>query len=260
MSYTTILTDLSEGVLTITFNRPEVLNAFDAQMSEEVLAALDEAESDPAVHCVVITGTGRGFSAGQDLRVHLADGTAAAADKLHAFYNPIIMKMRSLEKPIIAAVNGVAAGAGMSLALAADLRIASDQARFIETFDRIGLVPDAGASILLPWIVGAGKAAELFLLADEVSAEEALRLELVNKVVPAAKLAEAAATWAHKLAEGPGLAQGLTKRVLNHALLSQLADVLEYETLVQGTAARSADHQEAVAAFVEKRSPVFRGR
>ncbi len=259
MEYRTILWTVEDGVGTLTLNRPDVLNAFNKQMTDEIQDALKGAERSRDVRCLVITGAGRAFSSGEDLKARPGDGAGPFGETLRARYNPIILKMRALEKPIIAAVNGVAAGAGMSLALAADLRIASDKARFIEIFSRIGLVPDSGSSYFLPWLVGAGKAAELCLLAEDVGPEEALRIGLVNKVVPAGELEAATAAWATKLAHGPTVAYGLTKRALNRAQTASLPEMLEYEVYGQETAGRTADFQEAFAAFLEKRTPEFKG-
>jgi 2-(1,2-epoxy-1,2-dihydrophenyl)acetyl-CoA isomerase len=261
MEYETIQWGVEGGVATLTLNRPKVLNALNKQMTDEIQDALKQAERDKTIRCLVITGSGRAFSAGEDLTAHTGgfSGRSSVADAVRTRYNPIVLKMRGLEKPIIAAVNGVAAGAGMSLALAADMRIAADNAKFIMAFSRIGLVPDSGGSYFLPWLVGVGKAAELCMLAEDVPADEALRIGLVNKVVPADQLAEATATWANKLAQGPTLAYGLTKRALNRALHAQLHEILEYEGHGQDTASRTADAQEAIAAFVEKRTPRFKG-
>ncbi|HUS15178.1 MAG TPA: enoyl-CoA hydratase-related protein [Chloroflexia bacterium] len=259
MEYQTILWSVANGVGTLTLNRPEVLNAFNKQMTDEIQDALKQAERNKEVRCLVLTGAGRAFSAGEDLKSHQGEIHRSIAEAIKTRYNPMILKMRSIEKPIIAAVNGVAAGAGMSVALAADLRIASDKAKFIEAFTRIGLVPDSGSSFFLPWLVGIGKAAELCLLAEDVSAEEALRIGLVNKVVPADELEAATAVWATKLAQGPTVAYGLTKRALNRALHATLGEVLEYEMYGQEAAGRTADAQEAIAAFGEKRPPVFKG-
>ena len=259
MEYQTILWSVQDGVATLTLNRPDVLNAINKQMTDEIQDALKGAERNKAVRCLVLTGAGRAFSSGEDLKARQDAGGPGFGDTLRARYHPIILKMRSIEKPIIAAVNGVAAGAGMSLALAADLRIASDKAKFIEVFARVGLVPDSGSSFFLPWLVGIGKAAELCLLAEDVPAEEALRIGLVNRVVPAADLESATAAWATKLAQGPTVAYGLTKRALNRALTGQLHEILEYEVYGQETAGRTADHKEALAAFLEKRPPVFKG-
>ncbi len=259
MDYETILWAVDDGVGTLTLNRPDVLNAFNPRMTTEIQDVLKQAERDRAVRCLVITGAGRAFSSGEDLKAREADGSQSFGEAVRSRYNPIILRMRALPKPILAAVNGVAAGAGMSVALAADLRIASDQARFIEVFTRVGLVPDSGSSYFLPWLVGLGKAAELCLLGDDVPADEALRLGLVNKVVPAADLAAATLAWATRLAHGPTVAYGLTKRALNRSLESTLPQVLEYEAFGQEAAGRTADHQEALAAFLAKRPPAFKG-
>ncbi len=259
MEYQTVLWAVDGGVATLTLNRPDVLNALNKQMTDEIQDALKQAERDKAIRCLVITGAGRAFSAGEDLRAHAGGVRASVADAVRTRYNPIVLKMRGLEKPIIAAINGVAAGAGMSLALAADLRIASDKAKLIMAFSRIGLVPDSGGSYFLPWLVGLGKAAELCMLAEDVLADEAWRIGLVNRVVPADQLVSATAEWANKLAQGPTVAYGLTKRALNRAMHAQLHEILEYEGHGQETASRTADAQEAIAAFVEKRTPHFKG-
>ncbi|MGI8586715.1 MAG: enoyl-CoA hydratase/isomerase family protein [Chloroflexia bacterium] len=260
MEYQTITWVVKDGVGTLTLTRPEVLNAFNKQMTDEMQDALKQAERDKTVRCLVMTGAGRAFSAGEDLKTHLGGELShSIADAIRTRYNPIILKMRSIEKPIIAAINGVAAGAGLSVALAADLRIASDKAKLIEAFSRIGLVPDSGSSFFLPWLVGIGKAMELCLLAEDVSAEEALRIGLVNKVVPAAELEAATAAWANKLANGPTVAYGLIKRTLNRAQHAELQEILDYEMHGQATVAKTADAQEAIRAFSEKRTPKFKG-
>ena len=262
MDYETILWEVNEGVGKLTLNRPDVLNAFNRRMTDEIQDALKAAERDRAVRVLVIAGAGRAFSSGEDVKARQAEpgqGSGAFGETLRTRYNPIISRMRGMDKPIIAAVNGVAAGAGMSLALAADLRVASEKARFIEVFVRIGLVPDSGSSFFLPWLVGIGKAMELCLLGDEVGAEEALRIGLVNRVVPADELDAATMAWATRLAQGPGRAYGLIKRQLNRALTADLQEMLEYEVHNQETAGRTADHREALQAFVEKRPASFKG-
>src|SRR4051794_40263249 len=200
VEYETILYALDEGVLTITLNRPDVLNAFNRKMTDEIQDALKKAERDPQVRCIVIGGAGRAFSSGEDLKARQAEGTTGFASTLRERYNPIILKMRNIEKPVIASVNGVAAGAGCSLALACDLRIASEKASFIEAFARVGLVPDSGASFFLPRLVGLGKALEMALTGDAVDAQEAYRIGLVNKVVPPDQLESATQELAGRLA------------------------------------------------------------
>jgi 2-(1,2-epoxy-1,2-dihydrophenyl)acetyl-CoA isomerase len=254
----TIIVEQDGGVMTITLNRPDVLNAVNDQMARELHDALRQAARDSAVRCLVVTGAGRGFCSGQDLRGRGA-GDLSYRAHLRATYNPIILLLRTVEKPVIAAVNGVAAGAGMSLALSADIRIASEKASFIEVFARVGLVPDSGSTYLLTRLVGLGKALELCYMADPVDAPEALRLGLVNRVVPHEELMPAATGLAGRLAAGPTKAYGLTKRALNYGLSAPLDASLEYEAHLQEIAGRSADHREGVAAFLEKRAPKYEG-
>jgi len=240
-------------------SRPDALNAFDRSMKEALLAALKWAERDSEVRVVVLTGAGRAFSAGQDLKERQQPGAADLADELRARYNPLVVQMRRMEKPIIGAINGVAAGAGCSIALACDLRLASDRAQFIEVFGRVGLVPDTGSTWFLPRLVGYARAAEMILTTDPVDAETALRWGLVNRVVPADLLMEETAALAARLAAGAPRALALAKRALNRAFDSSLEDALEYEAQLQGIAGRTRDHSEGVAAFVEKRPAEFTG-
>lgn len=255
----TIAVVQDEGVMTITLNRPDVLNAFNETMLRELHDALRRGARDAAVRCVVLTGAGRGFCSGQDLRNRASTGTFSFGVSLRSGYNPVILQIRTMEKPVIAAVNGVAAGAGCSLALAADLRIASDRASFIEVFARVGLVPDSGSTYLLPRLVGLGKAFELAYTADPVEAPEALRLGLVNRVVPHDDLVPQAAALARRLAGGPTRGYGLTKRALNFGLHATLEQSLAYEAYLQEIAGRTADFREGVAAFLEKRQARFTG-
>ena len=256
----TILLDQREGVLTITLNRPDVLNAFNEQMLRELHDTLRHAARDATVRCVVLIGAGRGFCSGQDLRSRAGTTAFSFRESLREGYNPIITQMRTMEKPVIAAVNGVAAGAGCSLALAADMRIASDRASFIEVFARVGLVPDSGSTYLLPRLVGLGKAFEIAYTAEPVDAAEALRLGLVNRVVQHDDLMPHATALAQKLAAGPTRGYGLTKRAINYGLHATLDQALEYEAYLQEIAGRSTDHREGVTAFLEKRQANFRGQ
>lgn len=255
----TIVTAQDAGVLTITLNRPDVLNAFNDQMSTEMQDALRQAERDDNVRCLVLTGAGRGFCSGQDLRDRAGDREFSFVASLRRRYNPIIMKLRTIEKPVLAAVNGVAAGAGCSLALACDLRLASENASFIELFARVGLVPDSGSTYFLPRLVGLGKAFELCSLTDPVSAQDALRMGLVNWVASEHDFPSRTAEIAGRLAEGPTRGFGLIKRALNHNLSVDLAAALDYEAMVQEIAGRTADHSEGVSAFLEKRKAKFTG-
>lgn len=256
----TVLRATADGVTTLILNRPESLNSFDRAMKDELMAALKSAGRDDGVRVVILTGAGRAFSAGQDLKERAEPGATDLADELRARYNPIVLGMRRLEKPIIGAINGVAAGAGCSLALACDIRLASDRASFIEVFGRVGLVPDTGSTWFLPRLVGYARAAEMCFTGDPVDATTAERIGLVNRVVPADSLMEEAKALAARLAAGAPLALALTKRGLSRGLESDLEDALEHEAQLQGIAGRSADHAEGVAAFVEKRPPRFEGR
>lgn len=257
----TILYAIADNVATITFNRPEVRNAFNDQMADELQAALKNAERDEAVRCIVITGAGQGFCAGQDLAAIRDRGAEVSfRDHLKKTYNPIVSKLRSIEKPVVAAINGAAAGAGWGIALACDIRYASEAAKFRLAFIGIGLAPDSGTSYFLPHIIGLGKALELAYTNDLVDANTALSLGLVNKVVPADQLMPATLEFAKKLAQGPTRGMGLTKRAMNHALMVDLNQALDYEAHTQEIAGRSQDHHEGVQAFLEKRSPKFVGK
>ena len=255
----TVVRVATEGVLTRTLNRPEALNSFNVEMKESLLAAFKDAARDKSVRVVVVTGAGRAFSAGQDLKERQAPGVADLGTELRARYNPIVLAMRKLEKPVIGAINGVAAGAGISVALACDIRIAADNASFIEVFARVGLVPDTGSTWFLPRLVGYAKAAEMMFTTDPVDAATAERIGLVNKVVPADQLMQETRALATRLAQAAPLALGLAKRALNRALEAGLEEQLEYEAQLQSIAGRSKDHAEGVAAFVEKRSARFSG-
>ncbi|TAK02358.1 MAG: enoyl-CoA hydratase [Chloroflexota bacterium] len=250
---------IADGVATITLNRPAALNALTIPMKERLLAALAEVHADARVRAVVLTGAGRAFCAGQDLKERLAPDPPPLDDELRLRYNPIVRAIRDLPQPVVAAVNGVAAGAGASLAFACDLRIAADTASFVLAFGRIGLVPDSGATWTLPRLVGAARASEMALLGDPVSAADALQMGLVSRVVPADALAAEAAAIAGRIA---GLAPGATtatKRLLGGAFDHDLDVALAAEAAAQAAAGAHPDHAEGLAAFVEKRAPRFRG-
>ncbi|HET9435627.1 MAG TPA: enoyl-CoA hydratase-related protein [Candidatus Limnocylindrales bacterium] len=251
--------DSADGVATLTLDRPDALNSLTVPLKEELARAFRSLGRDRAVRAVVLTGAGRAFCAGQDLRERLEPDAAPLAAEVRERYTPIILAMRRLEKPIVGAVNGVAAGAGASLAFACDIRIAAESASFILAFGRVGLVPDSGASWFLPRLVGASRAAELALTTDPLSAADAERIGLVSRVVPGERLLDEAQDLARRLAAGAPVAIGLTKRALNHALDASLEEQLEYEAVLQGIAGATADHAEGIAAFVEKRTPRFRG-
>jgi 2-(1,2-epoxy-1,2-dihydrophenyl)acetyl-CoA isomerase len=251
--------EVEGAVATVVLDRPEALNALTIPMKAELLRALRDVERDRAIRAVVLTGAGRAFCAGQDLHERLQPDATPLEIEVGERYAPIVRQLATMPKPVIAAINGVAAGAGASLAFACDLRIAAEGARFVLAFARIGLVPDSGATWLLPRLVGLGRAAELAYLSDPVDAAEALRIGLVNRVVPDDALMPEALALAHRLAEGAPRAIALTKRALARGLESSLDEALEYEAALQGIAGRTADHAEGLAAFVEKRAPRFTG-
>lgn len=257
-----VLVRKENGVGWITLNRPEVLNALDIDLLKKLYSTLKDLEKDEEVRCVVISGAGRAFSAGADLqavKARLSQGESPVADPLRELLNPIVSKMRSMEKPIIAMVNGVAAGAGMSLALASDLRVMSEEARFVEAFAKVGLPPDSGAAFFMPRLLGLAKAMELAFTGEGMDARECERLGVVNKVVSQGQLENETRTLAEKLAKGPK-GMGLAKRAINRALSADFESALEFEAWMQDVARSSLDHKEGVSAFTEKRSPRFQGK
>jgi 2-(1,2-epoxy-1,2-dihydrophenyl)acetyl-CoA isomerase len=268
MPYETLLYEVDQGVVTITLNRPAVLNAINPQMIEELQTALHTVRDDAGVRAAVLTGAGRGFCSGADLKARPRlkpsevppDATKAGAERLRRTLNPLILAIRTIEKPFIAAVNGVAAGAGCNLALACDIVLASDEARFGNVFTRIGLIPDCGGHFFLPRLVGLHKAAELMFTGDIIDAREAERLGLINRVVPHAELAKHTRELAERLARGPTRAIGLCKRTLNLAITADLAAVLDAEAEGQSLARQTEDHWEGIQAFLEKRPARFSGK
>ncbi|CAM3411808.1 2-(1,2-epoxy-1,2-dihydrophenyl)acetyl-CoA isomerase [Brevibacillus invocatus] len=257
--YETILYEVSEGVAILTMNRPDKFNAFNERMNKEITDALKQAQKDPEVRCILLTGAGRAFNAGQDLG-DVLEGDVDFGGFLRNRYNPMILQFQKTEKPIIAAINGVAAGAGMSIALACDIRLASDKASLVNAFVNIGLVPDSGGCYYLPRIVGMGKALELAMTGEKVPAEEALRLGLVNQVYPTEQFWEESLAYARKLAALPTRGIGLIKRTMYKGLELGLEETLEYEAYAQEIAGQTADYKEGVNAFMEKRAPRFTGR
>jgi 2-(1,2-epoxy-1,2-dihydrophenyl)acetyl-CoA isomerase len=261
MAYKCIRTEVREAVALVVLNRPDALNALTDEMKRELLDALKAAERDESVRAIVLTGEGRGFCAGEALDEELVKLAEPPVDRtLRDLYNPIVERMRAIDKPIIAAVNGTCAGAGVSLALAADLRLASDKASFVMAFVKIGLVPDAGGTFFLPRLVGMGKALEMCMTGDKLDAAEAERIGLVNHAVPADRLMEEALKLAGRLAQLPTKAIGLMKRAFNRSLRVSLEDQLSYEADLQAIAARTEDFHEGVRAFLDKRPAVFRGK
>ena len=252
---------VEDGVATITLDRPDAMNALTMVMKAGLLEALERARDDAEARAVLLTGAGRGFCAGQDLREHAAnlDAGVGLDNTVRAQFNPIVLAITTMGKPVIAAVNGIAAGAGASLAFACDFRVAADGVKFAMAFGGIGLAPDTGASWTLPRLVGAAKARELLLLGAVVGAAEALDLGLVTSVVPAADLPTAARDLAVRLAQGPTLAYGATKQALDFSAAHSLEDSLEVEADLQDACARTKDHLSATRAFLAKERPVFEG-
>ena len=247
-----------DGVLTLTLARPEALNALDRALKSELLAAFQAAARAASVRAVVLTGAGRAFCAGQDLREAGLSGSAIGREVREA-YIPLVLAIARLEKPVVAAVNGVAAGAGLALALACDVRLAADSASFLCAFGRVGLVPDSGVSWFLPRLVGPGRAAEMILGGEAVDAARAERIGLVERVVAPDSLLGEAQALAARLAGGSPLATGLAKRALAASQQTSLEAALEFEAELQAVAGRSEDHAEGLAAFLEKRPPRFKG-
>ena len=263
--YEALIVETSDHISTVTLNRPDSLNSLNETMTAELAKVVRQAAGDPQVRCMIITGAGRGFSSGQDLgelknMYSKPEHVPHLGAELRRRYDPIITGLRDLQKPVLAAINGVAAGAGLSLALACDLRIASDKASFIEAFVNVGLVPDASSTFFLPRLVGLGKALELCFTGDKISAGDALAFGMVNKVVAADDLMKTTKELAGRLARLPTRAIGLMKSLLYRSFASNLETQLEAEALAQETAGLSADHREGVLAFLQKRPANFRGQ
>lgn len=252
-----LLSELNEGILILTLNRPEAINALTTEMLRALGKALKEAAA-PEVRVVVLRGAGRGFCSGQDLREF--EGQSISYKNHLRNYTAVVEGLAGLEKPVIAAIHGAAAGAGLSLALACDLRIAAADAVLTTGFSKIGLIPDAGMNYHLPRMVGYAKAFELEVLSERIKAEQALALGLVNRVVPVEAFAEEVARLVSELAQGPTKTYGLIKRALRRSAGASLEEMLEYEALLQEVAGRTEDHREGVLAFYEKRLPHFQGK
>ncbi|CAN7530888.1 enoyl-CoA hydratase-related protein [Cupriavidus necator] len=255
-----VLYQASEGVATLTLNRPDVLNAMNGDLMRELRDGVERAAGDAAVRAVLITGAGRGFCAGADLAARGKDGITDSGTLLRERYHPIIMTLRQMPKPVVTAVNGVAAGAGMSLALAGDVVLAARSASFLQAFSKIGLVPDAGGTYFVPRYAGEMRARALAILAEKIDAEEAQRIGLVWKVHADDALQDEAGKLARHLATMPTMAYGMIKEALNQSFDNDLATQLEVEATLQSRASRSDDCKEGVAAFMEKRKPQFKGR
>ncbi len=256
-SSTSVFPSLDRNVLTLTLNRPARANAFNNEMTRALQAALSEAAHNPEVRCVVIAGAGSVFSAGQDLAEMEHAGSISYRAHLQQTYNPLILQLRRIEKPILAVLKGAVAGASLGIALACDMRIAASETKFSVGFLGVGLAPDSAVSLLLPAVVGLGLASELTFLNTPFDVQQALAWGLVNRVVPLDALDSQAAEWAAQLAQGPLRAIGLAKRAFNRAVLPNLENVLDYEAHLQNIAQHGAEHAEGVRAFLEKRPPRF---
>lgn len=258
-----LLVERRDGVLVVTLNRPDVLNSFNARMAEELVETLRRAADDAEVRTVLLTGAGRAFCAGQDLQEVLPqDGRPAPdlGDLVRRQYNPIVRGIRSLEKPVVCAVNGVAAGAGANIAFACDIVLAAEGIHFVQSFSRIGLIPDSGGTFILPRIVGLQRAAALTMLGEKLTSEKAKDWGLLYDVVPPSVLFEISFELAKRLAGMPTRGLGLTKRGFNAAFANDLETQLALEEELQSEAGRTADYAEGVRAFLEKRQPHFQGR
>lgn len=254
-----LVVEVDGPVAILTLDRPDALNALTVALKVALRGALEDIAADRTIRSVILTGAGRAFCAGQDLAERERPDAVPLDEELRDRYHPIIRALRSMPQPVVAAVNGVAAGAGASLAFACDLRIAASEARFVLAFGRIGLVPDSGATWTLPRLVGASRAAAIALLGDAIDADTAERIGLVHRVVPAAELAGAAREWADRLAASAPRALAMTKAALDRSWSLGFEAALEEEARAQGIAGATADHAEGLAAFREKRPPRFTG-
>jgi 2-(1,2-epoxy-1,2-dihydrophenyl)acetyl-CoA isomerase len=255
-----IIVEHKEGVCFITFNRPEVFNAFNKPMAMAVQNTLDACEKDDTVRAVVLIGTGKAFCAGQDLAEVTDPKGTALKDIVGQHYNPIIKRIRAIEKPIIAAVNGVAAGAGANIALACDIVFAKQSATFIQAFSKIGLIPDSGGTYFLPRIIGVQKALALMMTGDKISAKEAEELNMIYKAVEDATFDSVVHSFVNKIAKMPTRALGLTKKAVNESLSNSLEVQLSLEEKLQNEAGQTKDFNEGVEAFLEKRPAKFIGK
>jgi len=254
-----ILFEIKDNVGIIRFNRPTVYNSFNRAMALDCQARLDECEKNPEIRAIYIIGEGKAFCAGQDLQEVTDPNGPKLSSIVKEHYNPIIERIRNIEKPVIAAVNGVAAGAGANIALACDICVATESASFIQAFSKIGLIPDSGGTFFLPRLIGFQKATALIMLGDKITAQQADELGMIYKYVPDDVFAEEAYKIAAKLAKMPTKGLGLTKRALNLSMISDLTTQLKTEEELQTQAGKTHDYNEGVAAFLEKRKPIFKG-
>tara|TARA_R110000868_G_scaffold196650_1_gene442648 strand:+ start:27673 stop:28455 length:783 start_codon:yes stop_codon:yes gene_type:complete len=256
-----ILLKIENRVAYITLNRPEVFNSFNREMALKLQDILDDCKTNNTVRAIVLTGNGKAFCAGQDLKEVTSPELNPGFKKiLDEHYNPIILKIRTIEKPVIAAVNGVAAGAGANIALACDIVLANENANFIQAFSLIGLIPDSGGTFFLPRLIGFQKAIALAMLGDKISAEEAEKMGMIYKMISSERFEEEVQKTAIKMAEMPTKALGLIKRLFNQSLTNNLESQLTLESKLQIEAAQTDDYAEGVVAFIEKRKPNFKGK
>jgi 2-(1,2-epoxy-1,2-dihydrophenyl)acetyl-CoA isomerase len=254
----TLHSTLQAATLILTLNRPERANAFTVETLQELKRAFDEAQDDPKVRVIVLTGAGKAFGSGQDIEAIKAAGESLSfREILVKVYNPLIMKIRQIAKPVIAAINGPCAGGSLGLALACDIRVASENARFVVGFGGIALVPDMSVSLMLPALIGLGRSLELYATNAPISAQQALDWGLVNRVIPSDQLMKETAQLAEQLAAGPVGAFGLAKQAFNKATLPNLEEALNTEAELQEIAGHREEHKEGIVAFLEKRAPKF---
>ena len=254
-----ILFDVSDHICTITLNRPDALNAINKELAINLQTKIEEAGKDENIRVIYLTGSGKGFCVGQDLKEIANDEAIEVSKLIDEYYNPIIKKIREIEKPVVCGVNGVAAGAGANLALICDITFASKSSYFIQGFSKIGLIPDSGGTFILPRLIGWQKAAALMMLGEKVSAEEAVHMGMIYKAFPDSRFEKEGRKIIEQLAAMPPKALALTKRALNYSLANDLEKQLDIEEHLQATASQTEDCREGITAFLENRSPVFKG-
>jgi len=257
--FSSILFSIQDSVALIKLNRPDVLNSFNKEMALELQQALEKCRDDKEIRAVLLTGEGRGFCAGQDLAEAISPGAASIGEIVRTYYNPVISLIREIEKPVVCAVNGVAAGAGANIAFACDIVLAASNATFIQSFSKIGLIPDSGGTYFLPRLIGLHRAAALMFTGDKLTAEQAMQMGLVYKTSELEHLAAESFNFTKQLAGMPTRGIGLTKKALNSSFSNDLSSQLDLEEELQVEAGKSYDFNEGVKAFIEKRKPVFKG-